>query len=298
MTALIMDAEGQNSLRILLLGIFLANACALSAAAKTEDFAPGPDKERPEWARLTHGTPKHNRSSESSQSAKEISPQEWEFLGFTAPELHSRYDKFSSCEPEQARFWFHGCGGIEGGGFIEVKYGGDGKVAEAWQCTSGCTYTSSGPHFTDRQKALQYAVARATKDLKFATDRDPVSIIGIRRILRTRAKANKQLGNEELAANDLKLLDRLAPLLAREDGAGNVVAGSIWVPLPRLQQEFKRNGFEIKPIAARKYQFSKTGSKGFVVTTNSRNDVKAEEAVWFLQEEIGSEAKRIISSAK
>ncbi len=284
-----------HQLRVFLLGAFLAHNCTLSAAAKTEDFAPGPDKQRPQWARLTHGIPKDNRNS---QAAKEESPQEWEFLGCTAPELHSRYDSLSSCQPEPARFWFHGCGGIEGGGFIEVKYGEDGKVIEAWQCSSGCTYTSCGPHFTDKQEALQYAVKRATKDLTSTAKGESISIAAARRILKVRVKANRELGNKDLADSDLKVIDRLAPLLAREDAAAKIVSGSIWAPLARVQEEFKRNGYDMRELSPGKYEFFKTGSKAFVVTANRRNLVRAEEAVWFLDEEIGKEAKRLISTIK
>ena len=284
-----------HQLHVFLLGAFLANTytCTLSGAAKTEDFAPGPDKPRPEWARLTHGIPKDNRNSEA---AREESPQEWEFLGCTAPELHSRYDSLSSCQPEPARFWFHGCGGIEGGGFIEVKYGDNGKVVEAWQCASGCTYTSCGPHFTDKQEALKYAVTRATKDLKSTSERESISIAGARRILKARVKANHELGNKDLVDRDLKVIDQLAPLLAREVATGKIISGSGWAPLARVQEEFKRNGYDMKALSPRKYEFVKSGSKGFTVTANDRNLVRAEEAVWFLDEEIGKEAKRLISA--
>ncbi len=154
----------------LLLGVFwFGSLCAFVPASGSEDSknsqtATAGDKtsersttsKRPAWAQTTTALPKPGYKGDRY---REEAPAEWEFLGYTLKELHDRYDGMSPCQSEPERFWFHGCGGIDGGGFIEVKCGAAGTVEEAWYCTTGCTYTSGGRHFTDKNEALKYGVS-------------------------------------------------------------------------------------------------------------------------------------------
>lgn len=279
-------------LGLIVFGVLFAVTPAPSIAEGSEQEST--QKERPAWAIPSHAIPKSNYNADKYA---EESPAEWEFLGYTAKELHDRYDPMSRCQPEAKRFWFGGCGGIEGGTFIEVKYGADDKVTEARCCYTGCTYTHYGKYFGDRNEAIKYAIARCTKNLQEHFERKKAIPGELRRQLKTRARAYTALGNAELAALDLKHRDLLLPVMVRYDSAGDPCAGTIHAPLGKLSKEFARNGFQMQRLSARKYKFFKPKGPSFVVTANSRQIVPAEEAVWFLQEEIEKEAVQILKSA-
>ncbi len=271
-----------KSLTKALLGIWVGSLLA---------FVPAFGNGRPDWATPTFG---QHKTSYNAEKFREEAPAEWEFLGYSAKELHARYDEMSSCQPEPTRFWFHGCGGIEGGGFIEVKYGEDGKVEEARYCQSGCTYTYFGKYFGDKTSAIQNAIDRNTKNIQDHIERNAAVPVSLCRQLKSRAKAYNALGKPDLAARDLQLVERLTPLVARYDGAGDVLKGSLDVPLNTLAKVFERNGFQMEKISAHKYKFFKVKGSSFVVTANSRKIVKGEEAVWFLHDEIGKEASQVV----
>jgi hypothetical protein len=291
------NMKTSHSLTRALLGVWVCSLFALVPASGTDEcpsFEEPP--KRPAWAQPTFA--QNHKATYNFEKYKEESPVEWEFLGYTSKELHDRYDAMSPCGPEPARFWFHGCGGIDGGGFIDVRYGEDGKVEEAWYCFTGCTYTSCGKHFTDKTEALKHAIARATKNLQEHITEKSAIPYGLRRQLKTRARAYTALGKVDLAALDLKRMKLLEPVAARYDNVGKAFSGgSINVPLVKLTKEFERNGFQTKKLSSRKYKFFKPKGPSMIVTANSRQIVKGEEAVWLLQEEIEKEAVKIISSA-
>ncbi len=280
-----------------LLGLFLSASLTAFAPASANAEGSGQEntqKERPAWAIPSHA---EHKSSSNHKKYSEESPAEWEFLGYTAKELHDRYDAMSPCQPESTRFWFHGCGGTEGGSFMEVKYGADDKVEEAWYCFTGCTYTHYGKHFADRNEAIKFAIARCTKNLQEDIEKKRGMPTNLLRQLKSRARAYKALGNTELAALDLKCIERLAPVLARYNSAASPCAGTVYAPLNKLSIEFERNGFKVQKLSERKYKFFKPNGPSFVVKTNSSQIVKAEEAIWFLHEEIEKEAVKVLGSA-
>lgn len=251
-----------------------------------------PDSDRVTVHRQILGTRKPNFNASKYW---EDNPDEWQFLGYTAKELHDRYDTMSPCKSEPSRFWFGGCGGIEGGGFMQVKYGSDGKVDEVWQCASTCTATLEGPHFKEKATALSYAYEKATRNLQDAICKGTADPSQLRRYLKSRARVMSALGNLKPAAQDRKRIDALAPFAARVEAAGNVMQnGSVYAPLERLSIEFKRNGFQMKLLSPRKYKFFKPNGPSITVTANKKQIVDAEESVWLIEEEIGKEAVKVL----
>ncbi len=278
-----------------LLGIWVCTLFAFVPASGTDEkkTSDGPT-ERPAWAQSSHAPSKSNYSWKKFKV--EADPAEWEFIGYTAKELHDRFDKMSPCEAQPTRFWFHACGGIEGGSFIEVKYGADGKVTEAWYCHTGCTYTDFGKHFSDKTEALKHSIERTTKKLQEDLTRKSAVPSSLSRQLKTRAKAYEALGKTELAKRDLKRAELLVPIMERYENAGNVLGGTIYAPLDKLSKEFERNGFQTMKLSSSKYKFFKPNGASCVVTANGRQIVKAEEAIWLLHEEIEKEAIKVIGS--
>lgn len=287
--------QPSRSLTRALLGAWISTLFAFVPASSTDEtIHTGEPKERPAWAQPSHAPSKTGFIGEKYKD--EADPAEWEFLGFTAKELHDRFDKISPCEAQPTRFWFRGCGGTEGGSFIEVKYGADGKVEEAWHCFTGCTFTHFGKHFSDKKEAMKHAIERTSKGLQEDVTEKSAIPSSLRRQLKTRAKAYEALGNTKLAARDLKRAELLVPIAERYENAGKVLGGTIYAPLDKLTKEFERNGFQTQKLSKRKYKFFKRNGASFTVTANSRQIVEAEEAIWFLHDEIGKEALRVLRS--
>ena len=85
------------------------------------------------------------------------------------------------------------------------------------------------------------------------------------------------------------LVSFLAPAAAKYESISSL-SPTIYVRLGKLAKEFERNGFQMKKLSARKYKFFKPGGSSFVVTAGKNNIVQAEEAEWFLRDEISKDA--------
>lgn len=227
-------------------------------------------------------------------------PDEWEFLGKNCQELHDLYDKMSPCKLSKNRFWFGGCGGIEGGGFFQVEYGSDGLVNEVYYCASTCTSSFCGPRFTDRIEALNYAIYKANKELRDCFNSEiyeepmPHQFYAA---LHSRLRAHAGLCKLPLCEEDAKSLELLKPLYVREKLLHRMIASAGKSDLVKWKKEIQRNGIRIQSLSQNTYKLTDSSGKSFKLRANGLVVSNWEQAEWFVSCAISKEAKELMKTS-
>lgn len=228
-----------------------------------------------------------------NQSYPDFNPSEWQFLGRNIKDVRAEFDRLSPCQSAPDKFWFFGCGGIEGGGFIQVKYDTDGKVTEAWYCSSTCTHTWEGKHFSDKNLALKYAIAKSTKEIEAKIEDKSAYPSCLRRYLMTRAMAYAEIGDVDRAKIDYRRIDNLFQYESRYQRVRTLTIAHT-VTLARLEEEFAHNGFQKQKISPNKYRFTKGTNAPFDITIKNPHRVNVELATWCLHEDIARDAIKVM----
>lgn len=226
-------------------------------------------------------------------------PDEWEFLGKNCQELHDLYDKMSPCKLSKNRFWFGGCGGIEGGGFFQVEYGADGQVNEVYYCASTCTSSFYGPRFTDRIEALNYAIYKANRKLRDCFDshvcEEPMPH-QFYTALHSRLRAHAGLGKLPLCEEDARSLELLKPLHVREKLLSRMIASAGKSDLVKWKKEILRNGIRIQSLSQSIYKLTDSTGKSFKLKANGLLVSNWEQAEWFVSSAISKETKELMKT--